>query len=191
MQKRLNKPPCPSLWGCWVVFCNMVYSPVSRIVRSCFLLKEYSTKKHHHSVEVPIDMKDFLTESLYFFFPIFILLLPLISLNLSVSLLVLTLSDLKTFAMSWPFAQPSPSQYSTGCCWHGCSGHSVKRECYQTSATPVFLQPGDRSSFSFIGPLLPEVIPLSFKGHFLSFLWSTTGTVVCSVRLPKINQIGS
>ena len=102
------------------MFCNTLYSAMSRIVRSCFLLKEYSTKEHHHSIKVPTDRKYFLTESLCFLFPVFILLLPLISSNLSVSLLVLTLSiDLKTFAMSQPFSQSSPSKRSTGGCWHG------------------------------------------------------------------------
>lgn len=153
------------------MFCNTLYSTMSRIVRSCFLLKECSTKELHHSIKVPTDRKYFLTETLCFLFPILILFLPLISLNLSVSPLVLTVSvDLKTVAMFQPFSQSSPSKCSTGGYWRGCDGHSQRREGYQTSATPVLFQPGDRSSFSFISPLLPEVIPLAFKGHLLSFL---------------------
>lgn len=96
--------------------------------------------------------------------------------------MALTLSiDLNTFARSRPFSQSSPSKHSTGGCWHGCDGHSWKRGHLPLQ---FFSSPGT-------DPLSASSVPLAFKGHLLSFLWSKTGTVACSVRLPKINQIGS
>lgn len=132
---------------------------MSRIVRSCILLKEYSTKVHHHSIKVPTDRKYFLTERLRFLFPIFTLLLPLISLNLSVCLLVLTLSiDLKTFATSRPFSQSSPSKHSTGGCWHGCDGLVIHERGRATKHLPL-----QYSSSLGTDPLSASSVPFSQK----------------------------
>lgn len=181
MQKRLNRSPCTSLWGFQAVLYNTLYSTMSTMVGSCFLLKEYSSEEHHHSTKVPTDRKYFLTESLCFLFTIFILLLSHIFRPL-LSLLLLTFSiDLNTFAWSQPFSQSSPSKHSPGGCWHDCDGHSWKWGHL----------PPQCSSSPGTDPLSASSVPLAFKGHLLSFLWSKTGTVVCSVRLPKINQIGS
>lgn len=179
MQKILNKPSCPSPWGCCVVFCSTLYSTISRIVRNYFLPKEHSIKGHHHSIKVPIDRKYFLTENLCFLSPISILLLLLISLNLSVSLLVLTLSiDLKTYSVSWPFSQSSPSKHSTGDCWHGCSGLVIHEGGRATKHLPL-----QSSSSLGTDPLSASSVPFSQKSS--QWLSKVISYCFCDRRLAQ------
>lgn len=142
-----------------------------RILRNCFCFKASSIEEHHHHIKDPTNRKCFLIESLSsLFFPIFIVLLPLVSLSLCFSLGTHSFHRLKD--MPQHFFQSFPSKHSTGGCWHGCNSLVIHERGRATKHLPLQYSASlgtDPLSASSI-PLLPEVVPLAFKGHFLSFL---------------------
>lgn len=181
MQKRLNRFPCPSLWGFQAVLCNMLYCTMSTIVGCCFLLKEYSSEEHHHSTKVPTVRKYFLTESLCFLFTIFIQLLSLISLNLSASLGTYSFHRLKHICQVSTFLPVFPQQTQHWWLLAWLQWSFMKEG---TSATSVLLQPRDRSSFRFICPLGLQRSPL-----IVSAIEDWHSSVQCQAAKNKSNWL--